>query len=66
MCSYCQKVRDGAEYWERVDTYIKARTGARFTHGICPECYDEQIRILEESLAENPQLSAGHPPHTAV
>ena len=52
MCSYCQKVRDGSDYWDRVDTYIRARTGAKFSHGVCPECYDEQLRMLaEETLS---------------
>ena len=52
MCTYCYKVRDGADYWERVDTYVRARTGARFSHGICPTCYDEQVKILDEKHAD--------------
>jgi DNA-binding response OmpR family regulator len=38
ICVYCHCVRDGADYWERVDTYIHARTGTRFSHGACPAC----------------------------
>ena len=53
MCSYCQKVRDGADYWERVDTYIRARTGARFSHGICPGCFEDQMKILGQTMAED-------------
>jgi sigma-B regulation protein RsbU (phosphoserine phosphatase) len=58
MCCYCQKVRDGADYWERVDTYIKERTGARFSHGVCPKCFDEQVKLLDETFAANPDLRA--------
>jgi hypothetical protein len=65
MCSYCQKVRDGADYWERVDSYIKARTNARFTHGICPECFAGQMKELNESLAENTEGPARRPQPSA-
>jgi DNA-binding response OmpR family regulator len=46
ICVYCHRVRDGADYWERVDTYIHSRTGTRFSHGACPECHEEQMKIL--------------------
>lgn len=46
ICAYCHKVRDGADYWQRVDTYIQARTGARFSHGACPVCYEKQMELL--------------------
>jgi phosphoserine phosphatase RsbU/P len=38
ICAYCKKVRNEAEYWERVESYITARSDARFSHGICPDC----------------------------
>jgi phosphoserine phosphatase RsbU/P len=38
ICSYCKRVRNEREYWERVESYISARTDARFSHGVCPEC----------------------------
>jgi DNA-binding response OmpR family regulator len=53
MCSYCHKIREGADYWERVDTYISSRTGTHFSHGICPNCYDEQVKILAETIARS-------------
>lgn len=51
MCSYCHKVRDGVDYWQRVDTYIREHTGSRFSHGVCPECYDQQVKALEKEFA---------------
>jgi sigma-B regulation protein RsbU (phosphoserine phosphatase) len=65
ICSYCQKVRDGADYWGRVDTYIRERTGARFSHGVCPACYDEQVKLLDETYGEYPEPCVGHSPQTA-
>jgi phosphoserine phosphatase RsbU/P len=41
ICSYCKKIRDGANYWHRVEQYIEERTDAEFTHGVCPDCFQE-------------------------
>jgi len=51
ICSYCNKVRDDGDYWERVETYIRERTGARFSHGVCPECFDDQLKKLDDLTA---------------
>ena len=64
ICTYCHKVRGDDEYWERVETYIKERTGSRFSHGICPECFDDQVKQLDQ-LTAAPE-SAGHPGSTIL
>lgn len=38
ICAWCKNIRDDKGYWNRVESYIEKRTGAEFTHGICPEC----------------------------
>jgi sigma-B regulation protein RsbU (phosphoserine phosphatase) len=38
ICAYCKRIRNEAEFWERVESYITARSDARFSHGICPDC----------------------------
>jgi hypothetical protein len=38
VCAWCRRIRDDAGYWERFEAYLSTRTGARFTHGICPSC----------------------------
>jgi hypothetical protein len=44
ICGWCgRKIRNEAGDWVRVETYLAERTGAAFTHGICPEC-DEAYR----------------------
>jgi sigma-B regulation protein RsbU (phosphoserine phosphatase) len=55
ICTYCQKVRNDDDYWERVDTYVKARTGARFSHGVCPGCFDEQVKVIAGLCADLPE-----------
>lgn len=48
ICSYCKAVRDDQNYWHRVETYITAHSSARFTHGICPDCW---CNVVEPELA---------------
>ncbi|MEY2518733.1 MAG: hypothetical protein QOF24_492 [Verrucomicrobiota bacterium] len=47
MCVYCHKVRDEHDYWDRVETYIQKQTGSRFSHGACPQCYDQEMERLQ-------------------
>lgn len=44
ICMYCKKVRNDEDYWEQVEQYISDHSEARFSHGICPECYDRVLR----------------------
>lgn len=39
ICAACKKIQDGEEGWTPVEGYISKRSGARFTHGMCPECF---------------------------
>lgn len=38
ICSSCKKIRDDKGYWNHIESYIRARSEADFTHGICPTC----------------------------
>ena len=43
ICSYCKKIRDDENFWESVDTYVSRHTNTRFSHGICPTCYKDEV-----------------------
>ena len=43
ICSYCKKVRDDHNYWQRIESYINERTGSEFSHSVCPDCYEREI-----------------------
>jgi sigma-B regulation protein RsbU (phosphoserine phosphatase) len=43
ICSYCKKIRDEQNYWQRVDSYLTEHSDVEFSHGICPDCYQEVI-----------------------
>lgn len=39
ICAWCgRKIQDEAGNWIKVENYIEARSAAKFTHGICPDC----------------------------
>ena len=41
ICMYCKSIRDDENYWQTVEAYISHHTSTRFSHGICPACYDK-------------------------
>ncbi|MFH0975510.1 MAG: response regulator [Spirochaetota bacterium] len=38
ICANCKRIRNDKGVWEQVEIYIKSRSEAEFTHGICPDC----------------------------
>jgi sigma-B regulation protein RsbU (phosphoserine phosphatase) len=44
ICMYCKKIRSDGNYWQQVESYIGQRSGATFSHGICPECMTTHVR----------------------
>ncbi len=41
ICSYCKKIRTEDGEWQDIEVYIRKRTGTRFSHGLCPECFEK-------------------------
>lgn len=50
MCSYCKRIRNDEGYWQQVDAYISAHTGARVSHGYCPDCFREHFPELADQV----------------
>lgn len=38
ICMHCKNIRDEQNHWQPVEVYVRARSDAEFSHGICPEC----------------------------
>ena len=57
ICSYCKKIRDEKNYWQRVDNYLSEHADVRFTHGICPDCYQNAMLELKQTRSD-PAISA--------
>jgi hypothetical protein len=48
ICSYCKKIRNDTNSWDQIETYISSHSEALFSHGICPECYQQQLNELKK------------------
>jgi sigma-B regulation protein RsbU (phosphoserine phosphatase) len=62
ICCYCKCIRNDENYWQRVEEYIVERSGARFSHGICPKCFETVVKaqLREQGLStEGLDLNAG-------
>lgn len=59
ICSHCKSIRDDKGYWQRVEDFVHKNAGAKFSHGLCPEClqryYPEEAAAIlaNRQLAEN-------------
>ncbi len=48
ICSNCKKIRDEEGLWSQVEAYIQGHSDAEFSHSLCPDCYLEEIKAIEE------------------
>ncbi|MEW6304151.1 MAG: response regulator [Verrucomicrobiota bacterium] len=52
ICMYCKKIRDDQDYWHQVEAYLHDHTGTDFSHSICPECYETQVKPQLKALQD--------------
>ena len=41
ICAGCKKVRNDEGFWEQVESYVRDRSEADFSHSLCPVCAEE-------------------------
>ena len=46
ICAYCKKIRNDVNSWDQMEVYISNHSEARFSHGICPDCYKKEMDAL--------------------
>lgn len=52
ICASCKKIRDDKGYWSQVEEYIQSKTGTKFSHGICPDCYKKELERMSKLKKE--------------
>ena len=55
ICSYCKKIRDDQNYWQQVESYVGQHSDAKFSHSICPQCYEDIIKPQMVQLGIDPE-----------
>jgi hypothetical protein len=53
ICAHCKRVRSSPDYWEAVEAYISHRTGAVFSHSLCPRCAAKLYPELDSPPGED-------------
>jgi DNA-binding response OmpR family regulator len=48
ICMHCKRIRNQEQLWEKVETYIETRSGAKFSHALCAECLDKHYPTDDE------------------
>lgn len=41
LCASCKRIRDEKDNWHQIESYVRERSEAEFSHGICPECAEK-------------------------
>ena len=41
---YCKKIRDDQASWQQLESYLADHSDAEFSHGVCPECYEQIVK----------------------
>lgn len=39
ICAHCKKIRDDKGYWNQIESYLHKHSDAKFSHGMCPDCF---------------------------
>jgi response regulator RpfG family c-di-GMP phosphodiesterase len=50
ICSYCKKIRADKNYWQELETYFSEHTDTLFSHSVCPDCYEKEVKPQLESI----------------
>jgi sigma-B regulation protein RsbU (phosphoserine phosphatase) len=58
ICSYCNKIRDEQNYWQRVESYLSEHAEVVFSHGICPDCYTKVVQPQLDERSESNKETA--------
>lgn len=53
ICCYCKSIRHDEQYWHKIEDYLTAHTDVDFSHGICPDCWENVVnKQMEEMWGE--------------
>jgi succinate-acetate transporter protein len=46
ICCSCKRIQDPVGEWEQLEVYIRDHSEAEFTHGLCPQCEAEFLKMM--------------------
>jgi diguanylate cyclase len=57
ICGVCKKIRDDKESWQQLEQYISEHSDALFSHGLCPDCFEKEMRALRGAKVTEPGIA---------
>ncbi len=59
ICASCKRIRDDSGYWASVERYMTEHSEVKFSHGLCPACYEAAVEELDRSVPGSDAPSLG-------
>ena len=57
ICANCKKIKRDEKFWENLESYFYKHTEIKFTHSICPDCYEELYSEFDYNENKNTVVS---------
>ena len=57
ICASCKKVRDDKGFWNQIEVYVRDRSNAEFSHGICPDCSERLYAKYHQEKHDQPSTA---------
>lgn len=57
ICAFCKKIRNEANEWIILEQYIGAHSEAKFSHGLCPDCFRQHYPAYYQESPPGPSNS---------
>ena len=57
ICAKCKKIRikegdaKDSKSWKSIEAYISEKSGVHFSHGLCPECFKNEMMAISKKKA---------------
>ena len=55
ICMYCKKIKDDKQSWQQLERYISEHSEAMFSHSACPECFEKEMKNINEEIPHDPE-----------
>ncbi|MDD2850998.1 MAG: response regulator [Desulfuromonadaceae bacterium] len=52
ICMYCKSIRSDSDSWQKLEDYISEHSDAFFSHGMCPDCFEEHYGSLDREAQQ--------------
>jgi transcriptional regulator of aromatic amino acid metabolism len=59
ICAQCKKVRQDADYWQSVESYVGRYMDLSFSHSYCPACKQALLRSIDTFSRKGPPQPNG-------